>query len=172
MVQDVSLFIKNIQKTNLSAECPHCGDEFSISKSLLFDGREKFPDKAEQARLELEKEIKDRIAGLAEIQSKSETKSEKTAVAVRTGKIIEKILPTHKNFNMIPADCRFLAEPIDFVVFDGNHQEMLTNIVLMSRKTQNENLLQLHKGIACAVKDRKYDWKTVRVSEDGQVEYE
>jgi predicted Holliday junction resolvase-like endonuclease len=71
-----------------------------------------------------------------------------------------------------PYDIKALLHPIDFVVFDGNHQEMLKNIVLMSRKTQNENLLQLHKGISCAVKDRKYDWKVVRVSEDGQVEYE
>ena len=71
-----------------------------------------------------------------------------------------------------PYDIKALLHPIDFVVFDGNHQEMLKNIVLMSRKTQNENLLQLHKGIARAVTDRKYDWKTVRVSEDGQVEYE
>ena len=82
MVQDISLFIKNLQKANLSAECPHCGDEFSISKSLLFDGRGKFPDKAEQARLDLEKEIKDRIAELVEQQNKAETKSEKGAMAV------------------------------------------------------------------------------------------
>ena len=71
-----------------------------------------------------------------------------------------------------PYDIKALLHPIDFVVFDGNHQEMLKNIVLMSRKTQNENLLRLHKGIAQAVKDKKYDWKVVRVSEDGQVDYE
>lgn len=32
----------------------------------MFDGREKFPDKAEQTRMELENELKDRIAELAE----------------------------------------------------------------------------------------------------------
>ena len=71
-----------------------------------------------------------------------------------------------------PYGIKALLHPIDFVVFDGNHKEMMKDIVLMTRKTHNENLLQLHKGIARAVKDRKYDWKVVRVSEDGQVDYE
>lgn len=70
-----------------------------------------------------------------------------------------------------PYDIKALLHPIDFVVFDGNHQKMLKSVVLMSRKTQNENLLQLHKGIVNTIKDRKYDWKEVRVSEDGQVDY-
>lgn len=71
-----------------------------------------------------------------------------------------------------PYDIKALLHPIDFVVFDGNHQELLKNIVLLSRKTKNENLIQLHRGIATAVKEKKYDWKVIRVSEDGQVEYE
>jgi predicted Holliday junction resolvase-like endonuclease len=161
MVQDISLFIKNLQKANLSAECPHCGDEFSISKSLLFDGRGKFPDKAEQARLELEKEIKDRIAGLAERQSKAETKSEKTAVAVGIGKIIEKILPAHKNFNMIPADCRFLAEPIDMIIFDGLSQNNIKQITFMDVKTGKATLQPNQKKIRDAINDHSVEWRSL-----------
>lgn len=159
MVQDIQLFIKNLQKANLSAECPHCGEEFSISKSVLFDGRGKFPVTAEQVRRTLEKEIKDRIAELVERQKKAETKSEKTAIAVGIGKIIEKILPAHKNFNMIPADCRFLAEPIDMIVFDGLSQNNIQKITFMDVKTGKAALQPNQKKIRDAVKDHNVEWR-------------
>ena len=99
---NVSSLIKTLNRSKLIAECPHCGNEFAMSKALLFDGRGKFPDKAEVRRLELLEELKDRAANLLEKQKRAITKSEKTAVAVGIGKIIEKILPAHKNFDLIP----------------------------------------------------------------------
>ena len=92
MPNNISSFITSLQKSNLVAECPHCGDEFALSESLLFDGRGKFQDKAQQVRLEWEKELKDRIGELAEEQIRAKTKPEKMAIAVGIGKIIEKIL--------------------------------------------------------------------------------
>lgn len=74
--------------------------------------------------------------------------------------------------NYDPYDIKALLHPIDFVVFDGMNKDEMKNVVLMSKRTTNPNLLQLHQGIAHAVGDKAYDWKVVRVSEDGQVEYE
>lgn len=48
----VSMLIKDLQTSKLFAECPHCGDEFLLSESLLFDGRREFPDEAETVRQE------------------------------------------------------------------------------------------------------------------------
>lgn len=160
MPNNISSFIIRLQKSNLVAECPHCGDEFPLSKSLLFDGRGKFPDKAQQVRLEWEKELKDRIADLAERQLRAKTKSEKTAMAVGIGKIIEKILPAHKNFKMVPADCRFLAEPIDMIVFDGLAQNKITNITFMDVKTGNARLNIHQRQIRDAVKDHDVEWRS------------
>ena len=161
MVQDIPLFIKNLQKSNLISDCPHCGYEFSLSKATLFDGRGKFPDKAEQAKIELENELKDRIAELAERQKRAKTKSEKTAVAVGIGKIIEKILPAHKNFNMVPADCRFLAEPIDLIVFDGLAQNKIKKITFMDVKTGNARMNKHQKMIMDAVNEQNVKWRSV-----------
>jgi len=160
MPNNISSFIIRLQKSNLVAECPHCGDEFSLSKSLLFDGRGKFPDKAQQVRLEWEKELKDRIADLAERQLRAKTKSEKTAMAVGIGKIIEKILPAHKNFKMVPADCRFLAEPIDMIVFDGLAQNKIKNITFMDVKTGNARLNTHQRQIRDAIKDHDVEWRS------------
>lgn len=159
MPLNIQQFIQNLQKANLVAECPHCSKEFSISKSVLFDGRGKFPDTAEQARCTLEREIRDRIAELVERQKKAETKSEKTAVAVGIGKIIEKILPAHKNFNMIPADCRFLAEPIDMIVFDGLSLNSIQKITFMDVKTGKAALQPNQKKIRDAINDHNVEWR-------------
>ena len=161
MPSNIPAFITNLQKSKLYAECPHCNEEFSLSKALLFDGRGKFPDKAQQIRLEWEQEIKERIADLAKRYQQAKTKSEKTAVAVGIGKIIEKILPAIKNFNMIHADCRFLAEPIDMIVFDGLSNNKINHISFMDVKTGKAHLNTHQKRIRDAISDHNVEWRSV-----------
>ena len=160
MSLDVSSLIQALNKSKLVAECPHCGDEFLLSKSLLFDGRGKFPDKAEIRRLELLEELKDRSTDLLEKQKRATTKSEKTAVAVGIGKIIEKILPAHKNFDLIPADCRFLAEPIDMIVFDGVSENKVDKITFMDVKTGGATLNKHQRQIRDAINDHNVKWES------------
>jgi len=38
-VMNTEELIRKLQGSNLFAECPSCGGEFKLSKSLLFDGR-------------------------------------------------------------------------------------------------------------------------------------
>ena len=157
---DISSMIRTLNKSKLIAECPHCGDEFSLSKALLFDGRGKFPSKAEAKRLELLEELKERTADLLLRQKRATTKSEKTAIAVGIGKIIEKILPAHKNFDLIPSDCRFLAEPIDMIVFDGASENKIKNITFMDIKTGGATLNKHQKQIRDAVQDHDVSWRS------------
>lgn len=116
---DVSALVKNHQKSALTARCPKCDNEFNLSKSLLFDGMAEFPANAEQKRQELLQELKERASQILEREKNATTGSEQKAIAVGIGKIIEKILSAHKNFELVPSDCRFLAEQIDMVAFDG-----------------------------------------------------
>jgi len=157
---DVSSLIQTLSKSKLIAECPHCGDEFSMSKALLFDGRGKFPSKAETRRLELLDELKERSADLLERQKRATTKSENTAIAVGIGLIIEKILPAHKNFDLIPSDCRFLAEPIDMIVFDGVSENKVDNITFMDIKTGGAVLNKHQKQIRDAINDHDVKWRS------------
>lgn len=157
----IQSFITSLQTSKLFAECPHCGEEFSLSKALLFDGRKKFPDKAGQIRLQWEQELKDRISDLAERQKQAKTRSEKAAVAIGIGKIVEKILPAHKNFKMTPADCRFLAEPIDMIVFDGLASNKIKQITFMDIKTGKATLNTHQKRIRDAINDHNVEWRTL-----------
>lgn len=157
---DVSSLIQTLSKSKLIAECPHCQDEFSLSNALLFDGRGEFPSKAEAKRLELLEQLKERTADLLERQKRATTKSEKTAIAVGIGKIIEKILPAHKNFDLIPSDCRFLAEPIDMIVFDGVSENKVDKITFMDVKTGGASLNQHQKQIRDAILDNDVKWRS------------
>jgi predicted Holliday junction resolvase-like endonuclease len=157
---DVSSMIRTLNRSKLIAECPHCGDEFSLSKALLFDGRGKFPSKAEAKRLELLEELKDRTADLLLRQKRATTKSEKGAIAVGIGLIIEKILPAHKNFDLVPADCRFLAEPIDMIVFDGVSENKVKKITFMDIKTGGATLNTHQKQIRDAIRDHDVSWRS------------
>ena len=157
---DISAMIKTLNRSKLIAVCPHCGDEFSLSQALLFDGRKEFPSKAEAKRLELLEELKEKTADLLLRQKRATTKSEKTAVAVGIGLIIEKILPAHKNFDLVPADCRFLAEPIDMIVFDGVSENKVKKITFMDIKTGGATLNTHQKQIRDAIRDHDVSWRS------------
>ena len=158
---EIPKFIKNLQTSKLYAGCPHCGDEFSLNDAILFDGTKKFPESAEITRLEWENELQERISKLKVRKNRAITGSEKTTVAVGIGKIIEKILPAHKNFNMVSSDCRFLAEPIDMIVFRGACQQKINHITFMDIKTGNARLNQHQKMVCQAINDHDVKWKVL-----------
>jgi len=88
-------------------------------------------------------------------------------------KIIKKSLDEKfAKLNYDPYDIKAILHPIDFVIFNGMNNKKLEDVVLLSRSTNNPNLQVLHKGIANAVQDKRYDWKVLRVSAEGSVEYE
>lgn len=75
------------------------------------------------------------------------------------------------NLKYDPYDIKAILHPIDFVAFDGMNKGQVQNVTLLSSKTTNPLLQNLHKAIAEAVKEKAYDWKVLRVSQDGSVEY-
>ena len=155
MATETETFIKNLQKSQLSAECPQCNEEFSLSEALLFDGRKKFPTEAEAVKLEWQKELEKKIAELQKRQVMADEGAEKKAIEVGIGKIIEKVLPAYKNFNMPLADCRFLSEPIDMIVFNGASDQKINHITFLDVKTGNAKLNTHQRQIRDAIKDHQ-----------------
>lgn len=88
-------------------------------------------------------------------------------------KLIKKAMdPRIVSLKYDPYDIKALLHPIDFVVFDGMNKNNMKNVVLLSRKTENSHLTILQKGISKVVEKKQYDWKVVRVSNDGEIKYE
>jgi len=71
-----------------------------------------------------------------------------------------------------PYDIKPLLHPVEFVVFDGLNRNSLNNIVLLSRKPSNHYLGILQNAVAKTVEEKRYDWKVVRVSLEGKIEFE
>lgn len=155
MSSDVSTLIQTLQKSNLFAGCPRCGEEFALSESILFDGQLPFPSQADQIRLQMEKDLSDKIAELQKRQVMADEGAEKKAIEVGIGKIIEKVIPAYKNFKLPLPDCRFLAEPIDMIVFDGASDMKINHITFLDIKTGKSKLNTHQRQIRDAVKDHK-----------------
>ena len=155
MESDVSTLILSLQKSKLFAGCPHCGDEFKLSEAMLFDGTKSFPDPAEKIRQEWEQSLNEKLAFLQKRQVSADEGAEKKAIEVGIGKIIEKVLPAYKNFKMPIADCRFLSEPIDMIVFEGASENKINHITFMDVKTGNAKLNTHQRQIRDAIKDHQ-----------------
>ena len=157
--KETSLFIEHLKNSKLLAQCPYCNKDFEFPKATLFDGNKKFPPKAEAKKQELQEELDDRLADLKDMKIKADTGAEKKAISVGMGKIIEKVLPIYKNFNMTSSDCRFLADPIDMIVFDGASNLDIKHITFMDIKTGNASLNKHQRIIKDAILDHNVKYE-------------
>jgi len=159
MSPNVTNFIKNLKNSRLITNCPNCSKEFSLSKALLFDGTVQFPETAEITKTEWEKNLENRLSKLKELRKKTAERSKTGAISSGAGKILEKILPAHKNFDMVSADWRFLEEPIDIIEFQGLSNNNIDHITFMDIKTGKSPLQQNQKQIRDVVNDHKVKWR-------------
>ena len=94
--------------------------ELSISKESLH--------KLVKNKGEKETEIKERQTELKKFKISVDKTSEERAISSGIGKILEKVLPYYKDFKIPLSDCRFLAEPLDVIVFEGASKNDVKNI--------------------------------------------
>lgn len=161
MFSSVTELIRYLQTSKLYAGCPYCNEEFPLSGTLLFDGTGTFPNEAEKKRVDLEEELKQKHEDLTKRQERADAGAEKKAIEVGIGKIIEKVLPSYKNFNMVATDCRFLGEPIDMVVFDGVSDNKINKITFLDVKTGNAALNKHQRLVRDAIEDQKVKFEAI-----------
>ena len=156
--------LDQLQKSNLIARCPNCQGEFQLSKTTLFDGTKQFPPKAEKKKLTLteelneqNQEIKDRLDALKKFKISVDKTSEARALSTGLGKVMQNVLPYYKDFDsqVSLADCRFIAQELDIIVFEGASTNNIKNITFMDAKTGKAPLQKNQKQIRDAVNDGK-----------------
>ena len=158
---NIDLMIKQLRESHLFAGCPNCGGEFSLSKVDLFDGTKKFPATAESIKSELllnlkerQTELGQRLKDLEKRKISAHTGSEKKAIEVGLGKIMEKVLPYYKDFTVPLADCRFLAEPIDAIIFDGASKQNIKKLSFLEIKTGDAKLNPHQRMVKKAIENK------------------
>lgn len=157
---DASRMIESLSNSDLAAGCPNCGGEFRLSEALLFDGRGEFPGPAEAKRQEMLEALKAEEDSLLKRQQRATTTSESLATSVGVGKIIEKVLPAHRNFGLPPADCRFLGDPIDMIIFDGVSKNRVDRITFLDVKTGKSPLTPKQRQIRDTIEDHGVKWRS------------
>jgi len=153
--------IKQLKESNLYAECG-CGEDFSLSKALLFDGTKAFPLAAKEAQNMLLEKLKDRHEDLKKRKKLATEKAVITTKAVNIGKNLEKILPTMKDFKWELPDARFLADPIDLITFNGLSKGRISSISFIEVKSGGARLTPRQKSIKEAIEDKRVSFQIIK----------
>ncbi len=139
--------------------CCHCDEPFPMRRAQLFYADEAPPQKALTVRDAWVVELKERREDLREQRIRARG-SERRAIDVNLGKVLEKIVPVFEGFGYSPRDCRPLFEPIDYVVFRGlSHGGKVDALAFVDVKTGGANLNPRQRQIRDAVTSGKVEWK-------------
>ena len=87
------------------------------------------------------------------------------------GKISEQMAPFLPEFPFLPADARFIGNPIDFIVFDGYTEAKddkgdSVSVVLVEVKKGKGKLTRNEKLIEKAVTEGRVSWLTVTIEDE------
>lgn len=149
--------------------CPHSGQFFRLSDCKIYmrsrPGRDWMDGLEEEAnRLD---EMESRIERARdEIQEKAREKGRAQA-----NRIVRKLDRVFTPRRLNPDDAKVLFHPIDYVVFSGMKEDGgARKIVLLDRIEKSEEHREVQRSIESAVNRGRYEWKTLRVKDDGSVE--
>jgi len=155
---EIEEVIKQLKSSGLYAECP-CGGEFKLSDAFLFDGTKPFPPEALKLKQAFEEGLGERESELQKRMKRAKKGVKTTTSAVNIGFHLEKTLLTLKGFNWAVPDCRFIANPIDFLAFKGMSQNNISSIDFVEVKTGGARLNDHQKMIKDALEDKKLKYK-------------
>ncbi len=100
-----------------------------------------------------------RLTAIREIRRDAIARS----AAVISGRVHEQLVPHLPGFDFNPKDARFLGSPVDFIVFDGLATGEVTQVVFLEIKTGSAGLSAREKEVREAVRNRRVEWRELRV---------
>ena len=151
--------------------CPKCGNFFRLSDCRIFLKRKPALDWMDQIDLENGK--------LADIEQRLEDEEEQLREKERekgrrrAQQAIKKIDPIFAPRKLEPDDAKVIFHPIDFVVFNGmNTAKSIKNIVMLDRYATQLSHRKIQKSVEKAIDRERYEWQTLRVDKEGNIEIE
>lgn len=149
--------------------CPCCGQLFRLSDIRLYyrvqpvrswldklEFRQLNVDRAEERFGDLEKSIRERA-----------TERARRKIA----RLMRHIDPVFSGRGYALEDARALFDPVDFVLFDGmTRHNRVRGVILMDGPALDPGRRKIQRAIAKVVSRRHYEWKTIRLSRDGDIQ--
>lgn len=129
---------------NIYAQCPGCDEINRLNEFKIFYGKTPPKDLLDKLR-EAEEEFEQRRRKIIDEAIEGSKR-------VYIGKTLEHLAPTTTKWGHQPRDCRFLAEPIDYIAFDGLfNEDKVSKITFIDAKTGDARLSPREKSIKNAV---------------------
>jgi predicted Holliday junction resolvase-like endonuclease len=142
---------------NIYAQCPECQTIHRLNEYKIFYGKKPPKDLLDQLREAVE-EFEEKKKKIIE-QSIEKSKQ------VYIGKTLEHLAPTVATWGHKPRDCRFLAEPIDFIAFDGLFEkDEVSKITFIEAKTGNAKTSSREESIKNAVEKGEVYFEEFRLA--------
>jgi predicted Holliday junction resolvase-like endonuclease len=123
-----------------------------------------------RAQARIEQLLQEQDRNLTEARRDSVQKSRSSL----KGQIAEQMAPLLPGFEYLPADARFLGDPIDYVVFSGytdlrdaGSDASELEVVLLEVKQGASSLSPFQRAIARSVQEGRVRFEILRISDDG-----
>ena len=157
--------------------CPHCSSLLRVSqlhlRSTVAAPRTWLDDYDDQI-----KKLQNKSDSVAtkedKLHSQEEEMREKSRERGRK-RVVSTVLKSmddyfsKKKYN--PYDIKPIIHPVDFVIFNGDHDKQVNEVVFLSKKSKNPNLAALQKSVDECVEKKNYDFKTAKISNEGKVTF-
>lgn len=141
---------------NIYAQCPNCEEIHRLNEFKIFYGTKPPKDLLDQLR-QAEEEFEEKKKKIIE-QAIERSKN------IYIGKTLEHLAPTVVKWGHQPRDCRFLAEPIDFIAFDGLFtKDEVNKITFIEAKTGSSKLSSRERSIKDAVENGEVYFEEFRL---------
>jgi predicted Holliday junction resolvase-like endonuclease len=162
--------ISEIQREKrLFGTCPHCGEEFQICKAQLFSLRGKPPAEALRHIAELKRGLEEARVDIRKRKHQMTDRAQITVASVNLGKILEKIIPSFRDFQYQTGDCRSLLEPIDYVIFSGlTKTGAVDSLTFLDVKSGGARLTATQREIESAVGRGHVEFDVVQPGDEGE----
>lgn len=151
--------------------CPHCNEIQRLGDlNLRYEGeiQKTWLDIYESKARSLDKKVAVFEEKEHELREKATEKGRQQVPIILKKSMSSEFMRTPYN----PYDIKALYHPIDFIVFDGLHSsDIVSKIMLISRKTSNAGLGEIRDSIKKTVRRGGYNWQVARVDIDGKVTY-
>jgi predicted Holliday junction resolvase-like endonuclease len=150
--------------------CPCCGEIFRLSEATLYT-KEPPPRTAfdvldaNQQKLELaSSKFDEKEAALREqAVAKGQQAAKKRLKAIAGPFVTRKI---------DPQDVKVIFDPVEFVAFRGMTKGGVDRVAFIDRPATSKAREKLQASVARVVNAGNYEWKVLRISAEGRVEYE
>ena len=128
-----------------------------------------------RSQVRLEQVLQEQERNLTDARRDSVQKSRHTL----KGQIAEQLAPLLPGFRYLPADARFVGDPIDYIVFSGytdvrdkGGEASGLDIVLLEVKQGSSSLSPFQRAIARSVEENRFRFEILRISEGGALSTE